>query len=356
MADPQKQNHWAELLSSMGISPPSEPEPKPSPTASIESPTNAPSAVPSPVMSERPRPVRKRADWGQLADDLGIVPQAPPRPCESVRTIEVPPEIVPPEPIDSFSISDQDQDGAEELETTAAEAWQSELVELNDPLFLDGAVPEGVSAHADAVSAESGTMAEEPLGEIESIPAAEAALESVANGEEQSVGGSDERRGRRRRRRRRKVRRDDREGSPVDERSLGETTSADSDLVEESLDATAAREAEDDDDSEAGRRKRRRRRRKKRPVADSTGEAAAGLAKSDSDSGAWDEHEGLESHDEEVHYDDDDDKVHLSHRGIPTWEQAIEVVIAKNLDARAKNPNAGQSRGRGGRKPRDRRN
>ena len=49
--------------------------------------------------------------------------------------------------------------------------------------------------------------------------------------------------------------------------------------------------------------------------------------------------------------DSDDPVATLSHRAIPTWEEAIKFVIAPNLEARAKHPNGGQQH-RGSRRPR----
>jgi len=49
---------------------------------------------------------------------------------------------------------------------------------------------------------------------------------------------------------------------------------------------------------------------------------------------------------------------HLFHRGIPTWEEAVGMIVNVNLESRAKNPNSSSGnrggRGRGGR-DRDRR-
>ncbi len=39
----------------------------------------------------------------------------------------------------------------------------------------------------------------------------------------------------------------------------------------------------------------------------------------------------------------------LGFRGIPTWEEAVGLLIDRNLEARAKRPSAGQSHGRGSR-------
>ena len=42
----------------------------------------------------------------------------------------------------------------------------------------------------------------------------------------------------------------------------------------------------------------------------------------------------------------------LGFRGIPTWEEAVGLIVNKNLENRAKRPNGGQH-GRGHRGPRD---
>jgi hypothetical protein len=66
------------------------------------------------------------------------------------------------------------------------------------------------------------------------------------------------------------------------------------------------------------------------------------------------EEEGLESDGEGDDDDGDGNPGKLSHRAIPTWEQAIGLIVATNMESRAKNPGAGKPRGRGRRGPRDR--
>ncbi len=44
--------------------------------------------------------------------------------------------------------------------------------------------------------------------------------------------------------------------------------------------------------------------------------------------------------------DDDDHELKANHRGIPTWDEAIGMIVGANLEARAKNP-GGQSGSRG---------
>lgn len=52
--------------------------------------------------------------------------------------------------------------------------------------------------------------------------------------------------------------------------------------------------------------------------------------------------------------DDDDKEARFIHRGVPTWSEAIGLIIDANMEARAKRPNGtGGSRGRGGRRGRN---
>jgi hypothetical protein len=51
--------------------------------------------------------------------------------------------------------------------------------------------------------------------------------------------------------------------------------------------------------------------------------------------------------------DSDDDDAHEpgldknSHRAIPSWQDAVGMIVAVNMEARAKSPRASQPRGRG---------
>jgi hypothetical protein len=68
------------------------------------------------------------------------------------------------------------------------------------------------------------------------------------------------------------------------------------------------------------------------------------------------EHSAADDHDDshhdddlhDMHGDEDGDEIKHGHRGIPTWDEAIGVIVAANMESRARNPNAGSSpRGRG---------
>lgn len=45
--------------------------------------------------------------------------------------------------------------------------------------------------------------------------------------------------------------------------------------------------------------------------------------------------------------DEENDDFRPSHRGIPTWSEAIGMIIDTNMEARARNPNPGPSSPRG---------
>jgi hypothetical protein len=51
--------------------------------------------------------------------------------------------------------------------------------------------------------------------------------------------------------------------------------------------------------------------------------------------------------------EDDTEEDHVDfaeHRGIPTWQEAVGLVVGANMEARAKNPSGSRGgRGRGGR-------
>ena len=116
--------------------------------------------------------------------------------------------------------------------------------------------------------------------------------------------------------------------------------------------------AEDGDESEERPRRRRRRPRRR---------SRKGQDTSDEDSSVPGDDDGVEpvragdesraSDDEETSGDRDQGRAKKSkHRNIPTWEEAIGVVVSANIEAKAKSSNSGGSgrrgrgRGRGGSK------
>jgi hypothetical protein len=50
-----------------------------------------------------------------------------------------------------------------------------------------------------------------------------------------------------------------------------------------------------------------------------------------------------------VELDSDEEAARPGLRNIPTWDEAVGVMVSANLESRAKRPDNGESRGRGGR-------
>jgi ribonuclease E len=244
------------------------------------------------------------------------------------------------------------------------------LVEVSDPVFLDTA--EG----------------EEPVADELSEPA----VEGESDAEEPAASDSTER-GERRRRRKKRRRRKPAEGSArdgqggADEPPLEPAFSApaDSGPAEQYLETVLSGDETTESSGEAPAeavpegerregRKRRRRRRKKR-----TGESSASAAESstaepqdETSTASTAEHDAEAEHDDAEFEQDDTEFEHddaefehddgdgeegdgtssrLSHRAIPTWDQAIGFIIARNMEARAKHPSGPSRRGGKGRRP-----
>lgn len=116
------------------------------------------------------------------------------------------------------------------------------------------------------------------------------------------------------------------------------------------------------------RRRRRRRRGRRRDAEGAANESSRHEPRDETDSDLDDldaelpanrepaafgapRHEGESTNgDLEAEEDDDvhdDHELRPSHRAIPSWDEAIGVIVSANMEARAKNPHAGGQRGRG---------
>jgi hypothetical protein len=128
----------------------------------------------------------------------------------------------------------------------------------------------------------------------------------------------------------------------------------DTDESEETIGASAPATT----DAEERPRRRRRRRRRKKTTKEGELEATAVEAEEEvppgeefGETAAVDQDLDELSHDDDHPDEDDDDDLLVSgvqHRKIPTWDEAVSVVISANMDSRAKNPgSASRGRGRG---------
>ena len=350
MSDSRSTDHWKELADQIGAAVPDEPaspEPAPEsdavgdePSCTAEADADQPAAAEvepqqscdsgpadlSQAADHRPtlsvnKPPRRRSSpnhWMQLAAELGIaVPEAEPEPepepelqetavdesdREKFEVPSPPPGDEAPEAVETF-----DREGIDAVAESRVEEEASDLPPFEDPDFLveTPGVLDAVFDEADAAHAACDVEVEED----ELVEPIEEAIE------EASVAAVEF-------------------GDELDEAAGVET-----------VEQEEAAESEGDEK----RSKRKRRRRRKRPRKDraEAGDEPAEVAEESSpeeetastptpQSGA-----GVADEDREV------EATKVKHRKIPTWEEAISVVISANIEARAKTSGGSRGKGRG---------
>jgi len=345
MTDRGESDHWAQLASELGAEPPvPQPEgPKEQPEEErerreVEAAARGPMASPGPQGPCLTPPAQRTVqDWSRLAEELGVVRQADDA------------EVSQPEPVES-----------------ADELTEAESVFGNDETGTADATWGAAEDAAGPVGAE--------LRAVDSFVEPEVAdsrpVETPSEPRERKPG----KKGRRRRPRSRKPAGDESgeaaaETTDVDSpgdlavaESVGEHVSAPSDTP------TTASPVSDDME-EPGRSKRRRRRRSSgRKKAAAQGGTDALQTEADS-TAVGEEDQVLEPTDREPieareAEDEDEDegaegtqresardgRAKKRHRGIPSWQEAVGIIISANLESRAKRPNGKfGSRSRGGR-------
>ena len=366
MSDEGKQDHWAELASLLGA------EPRPAEQPVQKQPPSVPPAAKS-ELAEPPRasrtvvtPAAKRttSDWGRLAEVLGI---------------EVPVEELPPAPPAARKVE----------RTEAVEEPMPEEQPDSAPAVVFASVdtePEAVEVR-EVLPEDEGEEPAELSNSVETVDTEEGASEAGTASEDR------ERPGRRRRKRRRRGRRpdDSTAARPAETGEVELESPETSEEVPEEVEEFPApqeseefafseevegqpasqEEASEEKGSERPRRRRRRRRRRGPSREGETAGSVEGPREPAADAGEESvEQEDLAEPEDLVEQDDlleqdepspvaedetagdlsdlDDDVEKASHHGIPTWDEAVGIVIAANLEARARNP-AGSPRGRGGR-------
>ena len=358
MTDPQKTNHWDVLASDLGADPPP-PEEKPQqsePEQQQGQPGPEAKTPPSGAAIRRaattPKRERPASDWSSLADELGLE-----RPEEPPKTL--PPEADSVSMFESAAESQQPTAVPSEPEPEVPEVPKTKLASFELPELDVAPGTLAVEGELDNGPKES-TRTELAPTDVESRPP------SIRKEHEDSAGKRDEKTpGRKRRRRRPKIakRLDEEpveEAAEEPEKELASSGESDESVPVE----TSATDTESPE-----RPKRRRRRRgsgKKKDAAkrddeaaesDGSGEPAAAADCDEGDSlppDADDIDEEGESRDKK-RTDKGDASARAGHRSIPTWEEAIGVVISVNMESRAKRPSGSSSsrsrsgRGRGGR-------
>jgi len=356
-AEQDKRSRWDRIASLLGARVPDEPSPPATPGPEAEQGTDEPAAAapaPPPVKPKRARPARRSGDWNALCGQLGI--DAPP----------------PEEPVlaDEASSGDPSVVDAEEVD-----ADREPALTFFEP---------DLAQEADEVDAESSV---EPVAELESIDEDVDVPESEPDSRARETGVESTGRRRRRRRRRRPVAEDtpadddqsgtlsdELGGEPVDEMLDDDTIESVEETIVEVTDFALEIESEDaePDDEVRARPARRRRRRSGRrgPEQEEQREPRRGGPDLDAERQPPDDEE-LDLHaetdeDDDEEEDEEDEPTgragrgesgRAKHKKIPTWEEAISVIVAANMETRRRDGN-GKNRSRGsrrrGRGPNDR--
>lgn len=357
MSDSEKPDPWKALAEALGTTPPPPSQPA----------TPAPAVVPPPPRKPADAaPKSKPAPgWSQLAAELGIeaapVPQPPPAPATGDvsaapahprggqdrpdrRHRPQPPYHEPPQhPRSEAAVSkgldepeivtDVEVVGRDESRPASQEGEGERRGRRRRRRRGRGRRPDGQRDASDRLSAPEEAAGDDlgpprefdyDLGE-EPVPGAAEAEVSRAEGEVRPVGDEEEPRRRRRRRRGRRGRKRDGEDRGTEPRPDRPAAVPGPRLAEDELP-----EADE-------------------PLFDDEEDLDEDLLRADtrqhghavSDNGAEVDDDG-----------DDDGELKHGHKGIPTWEEAIGLIVAGNLEARAKNPHSGgppRRRGRGGR-------
>jgi len=311
MTEPNPQNHWDSLISDLGATPPAEEE-----SLRQSGPTTPqPSGKVKPASAARRPRSAASANWDLIADELGVAPAprpiAPPR--ESVETAPAPTEPQRQVPITPES-------GEE------------------SPNFFDEQFD-----------------FEEPFDLLESAPESGAAPQTVEPEEKRP-----RKRSRRRPRRESEVRETRRPAPPAgaDDRSASaaDDESGRVDAAEEGEVPGVERPLAEPAPPEQRRSKHRRPRRgKKRRTGDEPMPAMSPVALGDGESAEssgetafhGDGDPGEDAEEDADRQRRGERSVRAGFRGIPTWSEAVGLIIEKNLEGRAKRPGGGSQRGRG---------
>jgi hypothetical protein len=344
MADPNSSNHWDSLASDLGVEVANEEAAKQQPATA----SSQPLPTPKPPRTS-PRAPAPSANWDALASNLGLAPAPEPVAPTKSAAVSPPPASTPPP-----AAAKPDRRDVPPPQTAE-----------ESPNFFDERFD-----------------FEEPFDLLE--PSEAAPPPAPAAETKEPVEQRPRKRHRRRRSGRESEHKDTREptaGDVAESPAPQAAPSADESATVSTIVAAEGIGVEDikTESTEAAERhskhRRSRRGRKKRPGDESKPRAAANAAGDDSDAEAVadeavharatttrdedtfrrDRDEPEEGVADEVDEDlsDGDRPARAGFRGIPTWDEAVGLVIAKNMESRSKRPSGGSGgggshQGRGG--------
>jgi hypothetical protein len=324
-------SHWRSLLNELGFEAPPEPDAETVAPAAQSSPSREPvdagperfrgardEIVDAEVVAEprakrnqpRPAPAAPSHPFGaglfSDAEESRFVRAAPEPAAEETPAaagIEEEPES--PEPA---TIAAEEERAPRKRGRRRTRAWTRLHSQTEEPEAEESAIAETAATRESAELAEEVETADDLFGEEEPVETAEAVEPAEEEGD--------------RRRRPRRRRRRTRGGERTGERESRPAASKDMEDVEEAeqIDASddlLADEDAEEEEVEAREERSTRERRRRRETAEPQSEDDANLG------------------DE---FDDELDGERPAHRKIPTWEEAVGLVISVNMESRAKSP------------------
>ncbi len=391
MSDQDKSDHWNSLAAGLGATPPADERGESSDSGEPEDVDTSTQAEVEEPVAEPPRPqvARKEpappTDWSKLVGDLGV--EIPEQPSEPVSTqldtfppkadVDPPLRLVkePREPVPLLTESVDDQAPAAEEDFAEEDSAEEDIepAAATLPVRDDNGFGRGLFDDPSEVEDDdetAGFIAE--VSEVDildlDMDVEEAEIDAIVAEEPPA----EKKPGRRRRKRRPRGRkssesRTEESQEPTEDDKSGEAVVIGDDENEDTLEASHAGEetesASADSDAPPTKSKRRRRRRrgsgKKAATPPEDGEAAEAEAEKPDDEAKVEPKEsgkgrGRRKTSREEESDDSEEDTSSKpakdpHRAIPSWAEAIDVVVSANLENHKKNPGGG-SRSRGGRK------
>jgi ribonuclease E len=323
MSEPEKQDHWKALANLMGIAVP-EPGPSvPSPASGTPaSPAPAPATqgptTPSQQRKTRPSPPKRKDHWGLVAGELGLAPPPITEQKAEPEARERPARPAHEKPSRSWAAAIPS--GTEKSERSAPP-----VEEETDPLAV---APEPFMEEVAGLIDEVEEV-ESPLVEVEDV------AESRRRPRSEQEEGED--RGRRRRRRRRKP---SRHGDTESARDASLEESAQEDFDEDAI--VDEEESDEDREEELAERPRPPHRRHPRG-SESPSEAAESRRRP-----SWEDKVDEDDEDDEEEDDTEDSSREMrpKHKKIPSWNEAMELIVQANLANRDRDRDRGGRRGR----------
>ncbi len=369
MTDQEKHDHWGDLAADVGATTPPDRSPAQQPVDEIaDAPdsetTNEVEAVQAEnieVVEVAPRKIhtdQPKSGWDQLATEFNLAPAEKPSQAKEEVLDTAPIEEEPAGVDESRYLVDEVEAevSAEDIsaldEVAVDETLDDNAIDVEQQLRREGpwlGVDEFDALFDDSPADDR----QEETDEESEVPSFEDAIEAASQETEKEKAEEEKTSGRRRKKRRRRTRKT----KPVeegDEVAAEMTSTVDSGgfgagLFEDTGRPSAAESPEGE--AEEGGRKRGRRhcRRGSGKKKESVAEASVQEEFVSDDAADREDAENSRRGRSERKPEEDEKKA-VSHRGIPTWDEAVESIIATNMENRSKKSGgASSSRSRGGR-------